>query len=413
MKQQEILAALLAKYEKSSHLLEPGKSHRRVMLNIDKANNRDFPQYEFENAAVRDAYNIAAKELEAKHLISIEWLDSLPRMQKLILNLDNVDAAYGVLGRLHPQKRAVEFCKQVNTALEHVNINWIKCWQQEVLDKAARKYSLPDKWEEYGELLLRVFREYAQLPGDSITMRAFSIKCFHDSKRFEREFKDRFLKIAARYDKKLQVLLQDTAEEQLSWRAQLAYLGIYARAELYELSGRIAFTFAGEKLNLAAVYPQGLALPDNVAVSFTAVDLAGIERIIFIENKTNYDEFLQTEIRQTDLVIYHGGMLNAVKRKFFVRIANASSCEVLHWGDIDLGGMEMFAQLREAIPRLQPWRMDIAAVEKYRLHGLTRPAAYWQQLDRVLSEHKYPEFEEVIRLLLKYKVTIEQESFLL
>ena len=37
MKQQEILAALLAKYEKSSHLLEPGKSNRRVMLNIDKA----------------------------------------------------------------------------------------------------------------------------------------------------------------------------------------------------------------------------------------------------------------------------------------------------------------------------------------------------------------------------------------
>lgn len=413
MKQQEILAALLAKYEKSSHLLEPGKSHRRVMLNIDKANNKDFPQYNFENAAVRDAYNSAAKELEAKQLISIEWLDMLPRMQKLILNLDNVDAAYDFLGRLHPQKRAAEFCKQVHTALEHVNIDWIKCWQQDVLDKAAKKYSLPDKWDEYGELLLRVFQEYAQLQGGTITMRAFSIKCFHDSKRFEREFKDRLLKISARYDEKLQVLLQDSNEEQLSWRAQLAYLGIYARPELYELSGRVTFTFAGEKLNLGAVYPQGLALPDKVAACFTAVDLSGIERIIFIENKTNYDEFLQTEIQQTDLVIYHGGMLNGVKRKFFARIAASANCKVLHWSDIDLGGMEMFAQLHEIIPQLKPWRMDIAAVEKYHQQGLTRPAAYWQKLDRLLSEHKYPEFEEVIHLLLKYKVTIEQESFLL
>lgn len=413
MKQQEILAALLAKYEKSSHLLEPGKSNRRVMLNIDKANNKDFPQYDFENTAVRDAYNIAARELEAKQMIRIEWLDMLPRMQKLILNLDNVAAAYAFLGRLHPQKRAAEFCKQVHTTLEHVNIDWIKCWQQEVLDKAAKKYSLPDKWEDYGELLLRVFQEYAQLQGPGITMRAFSIKCFHDSKRFEREFKDRFLKIAARYDEKLRVLLQDTNEEQLSWRAQLAYLGIYARPELYELSGRVTFTFAGEKLNLGAVYPQGLALPDSVAAYFTAVDLSGIERIIFIENKTNYDEFLQTEIQQTDLVIYHGGMLNAVKRKFFARIAAEASCEVLHWSDIDLGGMEMFTQLHEVISQLKPWRMDIAAVEKYHLHGLIRPEAYWQQLEIALSEHKYPVFDQVIRLLLKYRVTIEQESFLL
>lgn len=410
-RQQEIIAALLAKYEKSSHLLEPGKSKRRVMLNIDKNNNKDFPQYAFEDTVVRDAYNEAAKALAARQLLSIEWLDRLPRMQKLILNLDNVAEAYAFLGRRHPRAKAEHFCEQVETALAGVELSWIKGWQRDVMEKAAAKYILPDKWEEYGEPLLHVLQEYAQLRTD-ITMRAFSIKCLHDSKRFEREFKDRFLKIAAHYDEKMHIWLQEDKEKP-SWRVQLAYLGIHARPELYELSGRVTFSFGSEQLNLAAVYPQGLALPDSAANSFTAVDLSGIERIIFIENKTNYDEFLQEEIRPADLVVYHGGMLSAGKKRFFARIAAAAHCEVLHWGDIDLGGMEMFTQLREVILQLKPWRMDAAAVERYRAKGLKRAADYWLKMEAALAAHKYPEFEDVLRLLLDYRVTIEQESFLL
>ena len=157
-RQREIIAALLAKYEKSSHILTPGKSKRRVMLNIDKNNNKDFPQYAFENAAVRDAYNEAAKALETRQLLSIEWLDRLPRMQKLILNLDNVAEAYAFLGRLHPRARAERFCEQVEAALAGVQLSWIKGWQKDVMEKAAAKYTLPDKWEEYGEPLLHVLQ---------------------------------------------------------------------------------------------------------------------------------------------------------------------------------------------------------------------------------------------------------------
>lgn len=413
MKQQEIICALLKKYEKSSHLLEPGKSNRRVMLNIDKAGNKDFPQYAFENTAVRDAYNAAAKALAEQGLISIEWLNQLPRMQRLILNLERVEAAYALLGRMHPRLKAEQFSQQLQAALQFVQVNWIKRWQEAVVERALATYRLPDKWEEYGELLLKALQEYARLQGAAVTMRALSVKCFHDSKRFERELKDRFLHIAASYDEQLHILLQDADKEHISWREQLAYLGIYARPELYELSGRVCFSFAGGQLNLAAVYPHGLALPATVADSFTALDLTAIKRIIFIENKTNYDEFLQTEMQPTDFVIYHGGMLSVGKKKFFARLAAASSCEVLLWSDIDLGGMEMFTQLAEAIPRLQPWRMDAAAVAEHRAQGLQRSEEYWQRVQQALASNKYPQFTSVLGLLLKYRVTIEQESFLL
>ena len=56
---QVILNRLLDKFENSKHLSEPNTSRRRVMLRIDK---RELPEYQYEDAVVRDAYNIAARE---------------------------------------------------------------------------------------------------------------------------------------------------------------------------------------------------------------------------------------------------------------------------------------------------------------------------------------------------------------
>ena len=51
---QVILNRLLDKFENSKHLSEPNTSRRRVMLRIDK---RELPEYQYEDAVVRDAYN--------------------------------------------------------------------------------------------------------------------------------------------------------------------------------------------------------------------------------------------------------------------------------------------------------------------------------------------------------------------
>lgn len=65
-------------------------------------------------------------------------------------------------------------------------------------------------------------------------MRAFSSQCYHDTKYFERCVRERFLRIAQTYDTGL---AQASEEGELGIRGQLAYLGIYARPELYELAG--------------------------------------------------------------------------------------------------------------------------------------------------------------------------------
>ena len=84
---QVILNRLLDKFENSKHLSEPNTSRRRVMLRIDK---RELPEYQYEDAVVRDAYNIAARELEQQALVRLEWARKQSVLSCIVLDLERV-----------------------------------------------------------------------------------------------------------------------------------------------------------------------------------------------------------------------------------------------------------------------------------------------------------------------------------
>ena len=115
MNERDVLVnRLLDKYEKSAHLLTPGRSTRRVLLNVEK---KDIPEYDYEYAPVRDAFNAAAKALEEQQLVCIEWADNRMVMQKIVLELQNVRACYRVVGRVHPGERAERVIEQTERYL--------------------------------------------------------------------------------------------------------------------------------------------------------------------------------------------------------------------------------------------------------------------------------------------------------
>jgi hypothetical protein len=145
-----------------------------------------------------------------------------------------------------------------------------------------------------------------------------------------------------------------------------------------------------------------------------SMDLSKIRQIIFIENKTNYDEYILSELTESALVVYHGGFLSPQKRKFFSKIAESMvpGTAVFFWADIDLGGFQMFAGLQRLIPSLLPMRMSGHDVAAHYEHGLARSAEYLEQLRTALDHGTYPLFDDAIREILKYGVTIEQEAFL-
>ena len=410
MPQQEILNRLLDKYEHSKHLTEPGISNRRVMLSKMK---KELPGYMYEDASVRDAYHAAASQLEQKGLVTLEWLEKHLLLKCIALNLDQIHQCYLLVGRTHPADRAAGVLRAVTEQLKQVQVPWIKAWENEICDRAEHHLQVPSFCKENSDLLndlLAVFREYDALR-DGVTMRAFSSKCFHDTKYFERNIRDLFLRIARQYD---ETLSNACGESSLSERDQLAILGIYARPELYELAGSCILETKFGKIDVGAAQISGLAVPSTLVDEITRIDLEQVDEITFIENKTNYDEYLLSERSERELAVYHGGFMSPQKQKFFTRLVQSASNQVAvrFWADIDLGGFQMFGQMRASIPQLQPMRMESCYVTKYHGTGLPRSDEYLLKLKTALEQNTYPLFADSIMEILKYRVTIEQEAFL-
>ena len=142
--------------------------------------------------------------------------------------------------------------------------------------------------------------------------------------------------------------------------------------------------------------------------------MSDIDCVTFIENKTNYDEYISAEKQSGELVIYHGGFLSPQKRHLFTLIANGAAgiSNIRFWADIDKGGFQMFQQLQELIPGLVPMRMSGEFVDKFHEHGLARSKEYLSALKTDLNNGKYLLFKDAIEKILSFGVTIEQEAFL-
>ena len=407
---QVILNRLLDKFENSKHLSEPNTSRRRVMLRIDK---RELPEYQYEDAVVRDAYNIAARELEQQALVRLEWARKQSVLSCIVLDLERVAQCYECADRVHPQKRAEEVERLITQKLEGNPVSWIAAWRDAVCTQARNSMRVPTFCRENDHLLqdlLLTFQRYAELSG-SVTMRAFSSQCFHDTKYFERNVCELFLGIARKYNIQLAAAC---TEAELGERDQLSFLGIYARQELYELSGDCTILLQKGELRLSAAEPYGVALPSTLMSEIVDIDLKNNCCITFIENKTNYDEYLLVEKQPEELVVYHGGFLSPRKKKLFEKLAAAAgeTMQIRFWADIDLGGFCMFENLQTVFPQLEPMRMEGRFVEQYHKNGLKRPEQYLKKLKEERNAGRHTLFVDAIDKILQYGVTIEQETFL-
>lgn len=411
MKQSLLLSHLLDKYEKSKHLIQPGTSTRRVMLRIEK---HEFPEYAYEDAQIRDDWNDVVNDLESRGIISAQWVSGRPVLSGVVLNLEHLLECYRLTGRTHPRELAHAVMKQVTARLSGVTTDWILAWRDNMCHQAKETLRVPSYCKKNLALLdqlLTAFVEYDALSGESITMRAFSGKCYQNTKTFEREVRDSFLRIASTY---CAGLIEACEQSEMGEREQLAYLGIYARPELYELAGNCVIQTEQGEISVAAAAPYGLALPSPGVNAIQSFDMSAIQKLIFIENKTNYDEFVLSELRPQELVVYHGGFLSPQKRKFFRKMADAlpNQTETVFWADIDLGGFQMFEQLKAIFPTLTPMRMSAEDVTAHHGTGLKRSEHYLKTVEAAFACGKYPLFHMAMRKILEYGVTIEQEVFL-
>lgn len=136
-------------------------------------------------------------------------------------------------------------------------------------------------------------------------------------------------------------------------------------------------------------------------------------KIIFIENKANYIDYIQNKMQKDEFVVYHGGMYGPIKGQFFKNIYEASrNSKFYHWSDIDIGGLKIFIRLRNIIHELIPYKMDIEAFYSKKAYWKDMSKDYRKKLLELKKQLDYNCFDNLIDEMLKNNSKLEQEAFI-
>jgi hypothetical protein len=408
---KQILSILVNWYEASPAYVRKLKPIRRRMMHLHGNYKTDFVPYNIENSSVRKDVNQAVLELAGMNLIGYEWMkgerDHI--ISRLWLTYEVIEQIYKYLDR-QPKGDIVDaVLSQLLKLRDEVNKEWAHCWLKDTYNIISRKRSigssLPENACERNDLLQSVVWLSKKTEIETLE-RIFSFQCFGDSKRFERSVKTRLVRILKKY------LVND---DECTEDEALRMAGIVRHPEKFEFSGSLSIFLPNGKIDFAPLRFGGTLTIEDVQQGVITLE-SGIRRIISIENKANYVEYVRKNQSNDEFIIYHGGQFSPAKRVFLKAIVSAMplTCEFYHWGDIDYGGFCMLARLRrEILPGIQAWKMGKEELQQYLQYTSKFSDTYRKRVSSLLEEPELDDLYMCIEFMLESGVRLEQEAMLL
>jgi len=409
-----ILGRLLDKYEKSKSFQDES-SKRRVMLKMAKG---DVPEYDIEKPVVRETFNSVIQELSEKGMIGFDWVkfEKGNIVDKVWLIIPNVDYSYAEIGRKSKRVVLEAILKQVDLLEAKISTDWIIRYLEEIRQSIEERAStaglLPDD-EEQALALLKALELIDGLDGRQCLERVFSLRCFNDSKYFERKIKSRIVGIVKKYHLG-QEIMQESLEE-MSDDDILMHVGIIQSPEQIDFKGGILGRIGKKTIDFSP-FIHGISINVDTVKDLVIENMGNVCKILFIENKANYNHFIAMNNDSTMMVVFHGGFYSPAKGIFLKKLYEAAAprgIEFYHWGDIDLGGFMIFKRLKNnIIPTLKPYLMDKEAIISKIDYAVPFDENYAGKLRMLLEDEQYSEFRDVIEFMLEKNVRLEQEAFL-
>lgn len=408
----EILNILLNKYEKSSQS-KGNICNRRILLKLDEK----FGKYRKLDYDEMEECNNTLIHFTKQHLIDFEWEKQRVGMivEKVWLDKDHIRDAYAVANREYVGDVIQERIDIIEKYISSIKTDWILDFLNYYLDYICSKRKTKDLFSKdmsYIEDVLIAFDNIDKLK-EPIPVRVFSLKCYKYSKTFENKYQNCVLSIIKKYEYTVKDLLDNDPELEISNNEILSQVNILAKPEIFEFSGNCDILTLNGTVN-SSVFTSGMVLNNYFVDCIENIKFNNITDIIFIENRTNYYEYILNK-KENEFVVFNGGFYSPQKAKFFRKIIEAvdDNMNVYFWGDIDLGGFNMYVRLKEnIIPNLKPLNMGLNEYRKYLYSGLNKEDKYLNVLKKRLDNDKYAIFYDVINDIILNKKTIEQESFL-
>lgn len=406
---QTVLNELLDKYEDSAHYKKNGDSNRRVIL---KCNSKNIPTYRFDDADIRDDFNQSMSELKEKDIIDFSWERKGFIIKEVWLRLENLTAAYKMIDRSSKESLVQAVANVIYATLQVVTIQWIRQYLTAEYSKTTEKKSLSGVWKNefpIVEDLLAAITKIDSLNGEEISMRVFSVNLFGNSKHFEHCIKTLVVPIV----KKNEPFIREVDDEDIDERTILAQVGIIMMPEIFEFCGNASMQFKDGMVDVSPM-KRGTCISSDSMKDLERLILGNIDKIIFIENKTNYSEYNMKHRKENELTVYHGGFYSPARGAFFSAIKEATGkIPIYFWGDIDYGGFKMYARLkRNIVPSLEPLYMSENEYSEYLDYGIEKSSEYIKKVDSLSGDSDFSVFQKVINLVIQNKKIVEQENLI-
>ncbi|MCH5193726.1 MAG: hypothetical protein J1F11_07175 [Oscillospiraceae bacterium] len=395
-----VLNKLLDKFEART-----AGSNRRVRIVCSKK-EVNIPDIESEEYGI---FRDDMISLKTKGYIEFDWIQKNYIINSIWLDLDNVEIAYRYLERTEKNIKVNAVVNRIDKTLNEVNNDWIYNYLENARSSILTSNKITGIWNNEHTLInnfLSALTNISKLKGKPISMRAFSVNVYGDSKFFEREIKQHIVTTIKNNEPNL------IDVEEVSDREVLAQVGIIMMPEIFEFCGNIKISFANGVVDFSPI-KNGACVSSECISEIHNVDIFKTDRIIFIENKTNYSEYCLNNKSDRELVVYHGGFYSPQRGEFFSKICSGTDIPKYFWGDIDYGGFKMFMRLKNnIINTLQPLNMDIDSYNRYKENGLKKNDDYIAKLNELTLDSAYDIFKDIISAIVYEKVTVEQESFI-
>lgn len=374
-----------------------------------RLNERDQPDYfAADDALPRQATNAALRTLAKEGMLKLHWRkwEEDNWLETVDLVAERVAAIYAL--RKRSPRDAQDAALRALLTMHAPRSGWhaaFLAWAHAQLDAYQSVAPLVRTEPTFNTDLLKVLGAVADLGAPTLE-RSLSVRLFGDSKRLE-ALRAPLLRVLRRHDPNAADFADDDS-------ALLRSHNLNRVPEYVPLAGPLTLrvpTNASSLLDLAPFRPSVALSAELLRQAEVAACTASM--LVTVENATSFSELL-TVCAPDLVVVYTGGFASPTVIRFLQAMHLARpDLPLLHWGDLDAGGLRILAHLREHVGTLTPLAMNPATFAAYRAFAQPLTSSDRSAL-RTLRQHTLlADCLPLIDTLLAADQKLEQEAIVI